>query len=132
MKMMDGGLKDDGGGEAGISQLWFSSIWETRRARGGAEEANCEYVPGDDGDEDEAGDDCSDHDDDKNLRFKPMMRTSTTLIRNAGVQNGVCFFWGLGHLFPLSTLFQLSQIGWSLFIFKNTWFCRKHEKGRWY
>ena len=106
MKMMDGGLKDDGGGEAGISQLWFSSIWETRRARGGAEEANCEYVPGDDGDDDEAGDDCSDHDD-KNLRFKPMMRTSTTLIRNAGVQNGVCFFWGLGAPF---TIFDVVSI----------------------
>ena len=84
--------------------------------------ADCEYVPGDDGDDeagddgddDEAGDDCSDYydeDDDKKLRFKPMMRTSTTLTRNAGVQNGVCFFGALGHLFPLSTVFQLSQTG---------------------
>ena len=59
---------------------------------------------GDDGDDDEAGDDCSDYydeDDDKKLRFKPMMRTSTTLTRNAGVQNGVCFFWGLGAPFSI-------------------------------
>ena len=71
-------------------------------------------MPGDDGDDDEAGDDCSvddDEDDDKKLRFEPMLRTSTTLPKNAGVKTVFASFGALGTFFPLSTVFQLSQTG---------------------